>query len=164
MDLTATVFAHLNQFPALSQFNVEDCSIGSKHRKAARNHGWNYKTSKDLNDWLVKGGTSGAGWDSIIHASFQLGGAFSEKTLTAEGVEAILVLHVCVGAAQPDALVDVKGDRSLISFYRERFDPSEFPLNRKIAPNITTSRKKPKLRASKQQKMEDLLTGFGQCA
>lgn len=84
--------------------------------------------------------------------------------MTAEGVEVegIPVLHVCVGAAQPDALVDVKGDRSLMSFYRERVDTIELsnkrPLNQKT---VMVSRKKPTLRASKQQKMEDLLTGFG---
>ena len=77
-------------------------------------------------------------------------------------VEGIPVLHVCVGAAQPDALVDVKGDRSLMSFYRERVDTIEFPNKRPLNQNIVKmSRKKPTLRASKQQKMEDMLTGFG---
>ena len=134
----------------------------------ARSHGWNYKTGKDLSDWLVVGGSTGAGWDSIIHASFRLGGVFSEKMLTAEGVEAIdaiPVLHISVGATQPDALVDVTGDRSLMSFHRKRVDTVRFsnkrPLSQNIAPRIEMSRKKPTLRASKQQNMEDVLTGFG---
>ncbi|KAF6219327.1 hypothetical protein HO133_005152 [Letharia lupina] len=167
-DITANVFAHLNQFPALSVFNVEDCNLGPKHRQAAQNHKWNYKTGKDLSEWLVKGGATSAGWDSIVHASFQLGGAFSKTTLTAEGVEAIdaiPVLHMSIGANQPDALVDVTGDQSLRSFYRERVDtfkfPNKRPLSQNIAPSIKMSYQKPTLRASKQQKLEDVLTGFG---
>ena len=119
----------------------------------------------------MKGGTTGAGWDSIVHADFQLGGAFSEERLTAEGVEtidAIPVLHVSVGAAQSDEPVDVTGDGSLRTFYRERIDTIRFPnkrrLSQDIAPSIKMTRRKTTLRvvrASKQQNMEDLLTGFG---
>ena len=165
-DITAGVFAHLNQFPALSLFNVDDCSLGSKDRQAGRNHGWNYKTEEDLSDWLVNGDTTSAGWDSIVHASFRLCGAFSERSLTAEGVQAIdaiPVLHLSVGAAPPDALLT--GHRSLRSFYRERLDTNRFPKKRSLSPNSAPSiempRKKPALRISKQQDMEDLLTGFG---
>ena len=168
-DITAGVFAHLNQFPALSVFNVKDCKFGPKHRHSARNYGWNNRPGKDLSDWLVEGGTTGAGWDSIVHADFQLGGAFSEERLTAEGVEAIdamPVLHVSVGAAQSDEPVDVIGDGSL--FYRERIDTIRFPnkrrLSQDIAPSIKMTRRKTTsrvVRASKQQNMEDLLTGFG---
>lgn len=167
-DITAGVFAHLNQFPALSIFNVEDCNLGPRHEKAARNHGWSYKPGNDLSDRLVKSGTTDAGWDSIVHTSFQLGGAFSEKKLTAEGVEAINaipVMHVSVGAAQPDALANVTGIRSLRSFYREQVDTIRFPNKRPLSENIASSikkpGKKPTLRASKQQNMEDLLIGFG---
>ena len=152
-------------------FNVEDCNLGPQHREAARNHGWSYKTGKDLSKWLVKGGTTSTGWDSIIHASFQFGGRFSEKILTAEGVEAIdaiPVLHVSIGAAQPDALVDVAGDRSLGSFHRERVDtirfPNKRPLSQKLASGVKKSCKKPTLRASKQQKLEDVLSEFGAVA
>ena len=159
-DITATVFAHLSHFPALSLFNIEDCNLGPEHRHEARTHGWKYRTGKDLSDWLAKGGATGAGWDSIVHASFQLGGAFSEKTLKAArvNINALPVLHMSVGAAQPDALFDVKGDRSFRSFYREQV-PNKRPLSQNI-PTSETSRKKPNLRASKRQKFEDILIGF----
>ncbi|CAF9907592.1 hypothetical protein IMSHALPRED_005580 [Imshaugia aleurites] len=166
--ITAGVFAHLNFFPALSLFNVEDCNLGSKNRKEARHHGWGYKTGKDLSNWLLK---DGAGWDSIVHASFKLGGgAISKKMATPEDVEAvdaIPVLHMSVGSTQPDALVDVTGDRSLRSFYRERVDTARFPnkrpLSQSTAPSFKVSRKKPTLRVSKQQNLEDLFLGFGDC-
>lgn len=103
---------------------------------------------KHLSDWLVKGGATGAGWDSIVHASFQ----------------AIPILHMSVGASHPDALTGLTGDRKLRSFYRERVDTDRFlkkrPLVQKIAPSINVSRKKPTLRASKLQIVEDRLTGF----
>lgn len=167
-NITAGVFAHLNQFPALSVFSVEDCNLGPKHKKEARSHGWSYKSGKDFSDRLVKGGLTDVGWDSIVYTSFQLGGAFSKRKVTAAGVEAIdaiPILHVSVGAAQADALVDVTGDRSLRVFYREQVDTVGFPNKRTLSQNtassIKKSRKKPTLRASKQQKMEDLLTGLG---
>ena len=134
----------------------------------ARNYGWNYRAGKDLSDWLVKGSATGTGWDSIVHASFQLGGAFSEKTLTAEGVEAtnaIPVLHLCVGATQPDAVVDNIEDGSLRSFYRDLVDTSRFQKKRRlsqmVAPNVRMSKRKPTLRASKRQNLVDLLTEVG---
>ena len=111
----------------------------------------------------------GAEWNSIIHASFRLGGGFSGKTLTAKSVEAvdanpIPVLHVSVGGTQPDALVCATVDRSLRSFYRERIDvlrsPNKRPLNQNIAPNRKRFRKKLTLRPSRQQQMEDLLAGL----
>ena len=132
----------------------------------ARTQGWNYRTGKDLGDLLVEGGAAGNGWDSIVHASFRLGGAFNGK-LTLEGVEAIdtiPVLHMSIGATQPDALVDVIGDGRLRSFYRDLVDtiscPNKRPLSQNRGPNIKMSRNKPTLRASKQQKMADFLTGF----
>ena len=165
-DITATVFEHLSYFPALSLFNIEDCNLGPEYRHEARTHGWKHRTGKDLSDWLAKSGATGAGWDSIIDTSFQLGRAFSEKTLKAESVDVNVLpaLHMSVGAAQPDALLDVKGDRSFRSFYREQFDTVSDPNKRPLRQNIPTSetfRKKPTLRASKRQKMEDLLMGFG---
>lgn len=145
-----------------------DCNLGPKYRYAARDYGWNYKTGKDSSDWLIEDDTTGAEWDSTVHASFQLGGAFSEKTLTAaEGVkaiDAIPVLHMTIGATQPDALGDVTGDRSSKSFYRERLDTIKFPNKRRLSqnapPTINKPCERPTLRASKQQKLGDLLTGF----
>ena len=137
----------------------------------ARDHGWDYQAGKDLSDWLVVGGPTGARWDSIIHTSFNVGGAFSKTTLTAEDVQTIdasPVLHLSLGATQSDALVDVRGDRSLRSFNRgdrKSFDTSVFskkrPLDRTFTPNIGTSCKKPSLRTSKHQNMVDVLAEFG---
>ena len=164
--MTAGVFAHLSLFPALSLFNVEDCNLGLKQRQAARKQGWNYRTGKDLSNLLVKGCATGNGWDSIVHASFRLGGAFNERS-TLKGVEAIdtiPVLHMSIGATQPDALVGVIGERGLRSFYRDLDDTfscsNKRPSSQDVVPNIKMSHNKPTLRASKQRKMADFLTGF----
>ncbi len=88
--------------------------------------------------------------------------------MTAEGVEAtnaIPVLHLCVGATQPDAVVDNIEDGSLRSFYRDLVDTSRFQKKRRssqmVAPNVRMSKRKPTLRASKRQKLVDLLTEVG---
>lgn len=84
---------------------------------------------------------------------------------TVEVTDATPVLHISVGTTQPDALINERGDRSLRSFYRERVDTFYFPhkrsLSQTVAPSIRASRKKPTLRASKQQGMVEVLTGFG---
>ena len=170
-DITTSVFAHLNQFPALALFNVEDCNLGANDVQVARDHGWDHRAGKDFRDWLVVGGSTGARWDSIIHTSFKVGGAFSKKILTAEDVQAIdasPVLHLSVGAASSDALVDVRGNRSLRSFNRgdrKSVDtigfPKKRPLDRTFTSNIGVSCKKPTLRASKHQNMDDVLAEFG---
>ena len=169
-DITASVFAHLNQFPVLALFNVEDCNLGSSDVQVARDHGWDYRAGKDLGDWLVVGGSTGARWDSIIHTSFKVGGEFSKKILTAEDVQAIdatPVLHLSVGATQSDALVDVRGNRSLRSFNRGERKlvdtigfPKKRPLDRTFTSNIGMSCKKPTLRASKHQNVDDVLAEF----
>ena len=88
--------------------------------------------------------------------------------LTSQGVgviDAIPVLHMSVGASQSDAMVDVVGDGGLRSFYRERADTMTLPSKRRfsqaLVPSIKMPRTKPTLRASKLQKLSDILTGFG---
>lgn len=172
-DITPRVFSHLNQFPALSLLNVEECNLGPRERSIALHHGWKYKTGKDLSDWLVKGGTTDAGWDSVIRACFRLGGAFSIKTLTAEGVEAVDAipsLHLSLGGAPRGAAVDVTGDASLRSFQRTSVVPDreaavkhigKRPLSQGQSSRANQSCKKPTMRAGLQRNIEDLLTGLG---
>ena len=127
----------------------------------ARSHGWNYGMCKSPSDLPVKGGTT-------VHASFRLAGVISGRTLRAEGVEAINaipVLHMVIGATQPDVLVDTAGDGSLRSFSREWVDMTgsrcKNQLSQTLAPSIKISRCKPTVRASKQQNMVDFMAGFG---
>ena len=170
-DITASVFAHLNQFPALALFNVEDCNLGSNDVQVARDHGWDYRAGKNIRDWLAVGDSTRANWDLIIHTSFKVGGAFSKKILTAEDVQTIdasPVLHMSVGATQSDALIDVRGKWSLRSFNRgdrKSVDSIGFqkkrPLDRTFASAIGMTCKKPTLRASKHQNMDDVLAEFG---
>lgn len=176
-EITQAVFTYLNQFHSLALFNVEDCNLGPQHKADALARGWKYRTGKVLADWPVKGGTTGASWDSVMHACFQLGGPFSTKRLTAEGVEAIdglPRLHLSVGGPPRDAAVDVTGDGSLRSF--SRMEPSNLrpqndqlltssiskrPLSQGHTPSTKKACPKPRMRASKQQNLKDLLMGFG---
>lgn len=168
-EITSRVFIHLNQFPALALFNVEECNLGPQEKPTAQQHGWKYKTGLELRDWLLKGGVKGPSWDSVVHACFRLGGEFSTESLTAEGVWAIddlPVLHLSIGDAARDALVDFVGGRILRCFYRTMKYQGEEVVrasNKRLFTEDQSKvpRKKPIMRASKQQNMEDLLMRFG---
>ena len=173
-EITPRAFEHFNQFPALATFNAEDCKLGPQEKPMALQHGWKYRTGKYLSDWLVKGGTTGAGWDSIVHACFRLGGAFSMEALTVEGVavvDALAVLHLSLGGPPRDPAADRIGDQSLRSFYRmyqdkykhvESVQSSHKRPLAEVSPRGKNSvRKKPTVRALKLQNTEDLLSAFG---
>lgn len=173
-EVTSRAFSHLNQFPALALFSVENCNLGSQEKSMALQHGWKYRTGKDLSDWLVKGGASGARWDSIMYTCFGLGGAFSVEALTAEGVavvDALPVLHLSLGRPQKDAALDKTGNRSLRFFYRVPLYAQELVESGRSAhkrllgevtpPGQNPIRKKPTIRASKLQDIGDLLSTFG---
>lgn len=173
--VTPKVFQYLHDFPLLSLFNLEDCSLGPKDKQAAMVAGWRYKTGKMLNDFLPVLGKVDATWDSVVHACFRAGGAYGVATVTAEGVDAINslpVLHFTIGAspaATSDAGLNASGNYKLQCFERiARWVPpktanpkaAKRPSNA-VATSEGQSRKKPMLRGSRQQDMGDLLTGFG---
>lgn len=173
-EITPRAFDHFNQFPALAIFNAEDCKLGLEEKPMALQHGWKYRNGKDLSDWLVKGGTTGTGWDSIVHACFRLGGAFSMEALTAEGVavlDALAVLHLSLGGPPNNAAVDRIGEQSLRSFYRMCPDKHRHvksvrssykrPLAEVLPSGNNSVRKKPTVRAPRLQNIEDVLFAFG---
>lgn len=174
-QITQAVFSHLNRLPALALFNVEDCGLGPQHRVDALHYGWQYKTGNHLSDLLVKGGTTRASWDSVMHACFQLGGSVSKGAITAEGVEAIdglPRLHLSLGGNPHDAAIDAVGVGSMRSFYRlyisapHNDEMLTSPVSKRPRSQIPTSgTKRPcterRLRASQKQDMEALLMDFG---
>lgn len=106
-----------------------------------------------------------------MNACFRLGGSSSVKVLTVEGVEALdslPVLHLSLGAAPQDFVVKSSGDQGLQSFHRiidERKTESIQSFNKKSLTGKASidkvSYKRPKLRMSKQQSMEDVLADLG---
>lgn len=171
-EITLRSFAYFNHFPALALFIVEDCNFGPREKEPARTLGWKYRTGKDLSELFMASGLSDHKWDSTMHAAFRCGGAYGIDCMTAEGVEAIdllPVLHFSLGGDPPDAALDTKRGERTRCFER---------VSRQIAApmvqNATTKRpvsevagisdqprKKPTVRASKQQSFDDLLSGFG---
>jgi len=174
-ELTQAVFSHLDQFPALALLNIENCSLGPQHMAAALDFGWKHRTEQFLIDWLVQGGSTGASWDSLMHACFQFRGPFNTKSLTAEGLEAVNRLprlHLSLGVPPQGAVVDVTGEVSLRSFYRTIPNTSQSdevlacriskrPLSQGQLQGAKKGCTKPTMRVSKQQNMEDILMGFG---
>lgn len=175
-EITHAVFSFLNQFPALTLFNVEDCILGPQYKADALDCGWKYRTGKSLSDRLVKGVITGPSWDSVMHACFHLGGPFNTGSLTAEGLEAIdglPRLHLSLGGPPPSAAVDVNGNGSLNTFHRmepgihtPKIDAmlaspiSKRPLRQDHIPGAKRACTKSRRRTVKQQNLKDLF-GFG---
>ncbi len=169
-EITSKSLAHLAQFPSLAIVNFEQCRVGRDKIEALR-WGWKCKTGKDLHNFLVDAANTGSGWNSVNHACFRQGGTLSVPESMAEGVKAIdsvPILHCSLGASSPNAAVDTKGDLAIRSFQRlipcppavEAAKASKRPMVDE--PRLTGSpRKKPMMRASKQQDLGNLLMGFG---
>lgn len=137
--------------------------------------------------FFAQSGATSTSWDDVSRASFRGCGPFSVKKITAEGVEAfdtLPVLHFSFGN-KPDAVVDGTRVQSLRAFYRvkEYIAPAPFmdlaasslgkkekkkrPLEEQRPGQEASSttitprpRKKPTIKASKQQSMNDMLMGF----
>ena len=119
----------------------------------------------------MKGGTEGVGWDSVADACFRLGGQLCAEALAEDGVTEIddlPVLHLALGSVPAVPTVDKTGNWSLQCFYRtkrEAFQRNDSLHNsnkrnlEEVQPKLP--RKKPTMRASKQQNLEDVLVGFG---
>jgi len=169
--LSRACFEHLNHFPALAVFITEDCDFGPRDKEMVRTIGWKYRTSKDLEGFLMDSGLKDHKWDNVMAAAFQCSGPLSVERLTDVGVEALdalPVLHFSLGGVPPAAALDLRTDERTRCFERvSRTDttPLSLPSKRhmsEVVQSSSQSRKKPLMRASKQQQsFEDLLQGFG---
>lgn len=118
---------------------------------------------------LVKCSARGPDWNSIVHECFRLGGELSAEKLTDESVPAasdLPVLHLSIGDAGRGDLMDATGCQNTRCYYRtmkeHRKDNERLATKRLLTETkAKMPRKKPTMRASKQQNMEDLLTDFG---
>ncbi len=170
-EMTPRIFTYLNQFPSLDLFNVEDSNLGPQCKHLAFQHGWKSKTGVDLSSLLMKGGTESVGWDSAADACFRLGGQLCAEALTEDGVTEIddrPVLHLALGPVPAVPTMDKTGNWNLQCFYRtkrEGFQRDDLLHNsnkrnlEEVQPKLP--RKKPTVRASKQQNLEDVLVDFG---
>lgn len=171
-EITPRLINYLNDFSSLALFAVEDCNIGPQDKRLALSLGWQYKTGVDLSKFLVEAGATSSAWDTIIRALFRGSGSFSIKPMTAEGVaavDALPVLQFSLGGVVPDAVVDVAGSHSLRTFHRMK-DPIPNLVNPtrhlkrpagQTSQPTSHARKKPMMRSTKQQSMEDMLMEFG---
>lgn len=170
-EITAKSFNYLAHFPSLAIINFAHCSVSRRDTPEALNWGWNHNTGKDLGNFLVNALTTCSRLNSMNHAYFRQNGKFSLPTLTTEDVELINslpVLHCSLGASLPSTPMDMARDQTMISFQRQTLSPvaleaAKAPKRPGVdEPRLNgSSRKKPMMRASKQQDMGILLTGFG---
>ena len=169
--VTPKVFNYLNSFPSLALVGFEDCSVGRKDEDEALAYGWKYKTGRRLNEFPSEVGKVDETRDSAAHACFRAAGAYSVERMTAKGVEAINslpVLHFSLGAKPRDAGFNANGNYKLQCFERikgwtQLVEASKEP-KRSLSQGVQVdrpARKKPVLRASKQQSANDFFLGLG---
>lgn len=162
--ITPRIFTYLSQFPSLDFFNVADSNLGPQDKPLALQYGWEGKTGVELSNLLVKGTSEALGWDSATAACFQLRGHSCTEAGTKDAVRRIdgrHVLELIIGSVPVPTVY-------LQCFYRtkrEGYQRNDFlqKSNKRnldqVQPKIP--RKKPTVRASKQQNLEDVLVGFG---
>ena len=169
--ITSKVFNNLISFPSLALVSFEDCSVGVKDKEAALACGWKYKTGQRLNEFPSEVGKVSETWDSAVHACFCAAGAYSVERMTAKGVEAtnsLPVLHFSLGAKPRDAGLNTNGKYKLQCFERikgwTQLVEASKDTKRSLSQGVQEdgpARKKPVLRASKQQSANDFLLGLG---
>ena len=165
--ITARIFQYLPKFPSLALLSLDACAVGNNDKEAALACGWKYKTGRILNEFLLDIGKVDNTWDSTVHACFRAAGAYSVESLTHEGVEAINslpILHSSLGNKPPDVGLNTSGNYKLQCFERIKgWSPiNEFkrPVSQVIQEK-SIPRKKPAIRASKQESVGDLFLGMG---
>ena len=163
-EMTPRIFTYLNQFPSLDFFNVSDSNLGPQGKTLALQHCWQVKTGVDFSNLLVKGTSEGWGWDSATATCFRLQGHSCAEASTEDAdrrIDGIPVLELALGPVPVPTVY-------LQCFCRtkreecQRSDPLQKSNKRnlyEVQPKIP--RKKPTVRASKQQNLEDVLVGFG---
>lgn len=182
--LSAKILPYLNDLPALALFTFDNCPgiHGPREKEEGSRLGWRYKTGGELSAFFAQSGAVSTSWDDVSRASFRRCGPFSVKKISAEGVEAfdsLPVLHFSFGK-QLDVVVDGTRTQSLRAFYRVKeyvlpIAPAPAPASLGLAVNskkkrpleeqqlgttIPRPRKKPTIKASKQQSINDMLMGF----
>ena len=162
-EMTPRIFTYLNHFPSLDFFNVSDSHLGLQIQPLALQHGWKAKTGVDLNNLLVKGTSQAWGWDSATAACFRLHGHSCSEALTEDAVRRIdgrPVLELTLGPVP----VPTVYFRCFYRTQREGYQRND-SLQKSNKRNLDEvqpkmPRKKPTVRASKQQNLEDILVGF----
>ena len=111
-------------------------------------------------------------WDSVAHAAFQTAGTLDTQRLTTEGLEAVNalpLLHFALGGTPREASVNGWEDYKLQCFERNRkrlIEKSSLatktlkrPSDR-VSPDLHPQRKKPTVRALKQQVVDQWFKDF----
>ena len=168
-EMTPRVFTYLSQFPSLDLLKVEHSNLGPQGKPLALQHGWKAIRGLDLRSLHVKGGTEGMGWDSAADACFRVGEQFYAATGDGvTGIDELPVLHLALGYVPAVPTVDETSNLDWQCFYRtkreafRRDDPLRNSNKRKLEElQPKPPRSKPRMRASKQQNLEEVLMGFG---
>ena len=170
-QITGVAFDYLAQFPCLAIINFASCGIGLEQESAAVRCGWKYKTDEEFRALLLDAGITRPGWNSIADACFRQSEGFSKSRVTDKSTEAITslpVLHFSLGDSSQHITYDMPRRHRIKSFQRWTPCPDALEAPKESKRLLTDApessrptRKRHTIRASKQQDLGDLLTGFG---
>ena len=170
--ITGESFGYLARFPRLAMVQLSDCGISPQDIQDALHWGWEHKTGKDLNAFWKDIGLAGYECYSFYFVCYRWGRKYSIKqskspTLEVDYPHLYPVLNYFLGPAVNFAK-NPRGAQASILFHRS--EPSTLVDEAAVSSkrpgdddsySSGPSRKKPTMRASKQQDMGNVLMGFG---
>ena len=170
-QVTNAAFQYFARFPLLTMVNLKDCGIGQHNKSEALRLGWEHKTGKDLKEFLANVEGNGHNFQSIYFAGSHWGENVNVRpsakpALGVDDPHQLPVLDCSLGR-RIDFSWDIARKRTWISFHRlkpsklinEAAVPSKRP-DEDDSHSSGPSRKKPAMRASKQQDLGNALMGF----
>ena len=166
-EITGRIFPHLRSFPSLSFVIIESNAPDRPLKPDGRRHGWDYQP---YSEWQIKSGVTDEVWDTVMHACFGLGAWERGRDMAQDPglVDSLPRLHLSLGASGKHVFQRWRQGTYIGYFIRSKEalpvqahtndGHSKRPLPTDRTTNFNKASKKPVIRASKQQRMEDVLT------
>ena len=172
-EITDRIFEYLQDFPTLNFLNMETFRPDHHINAVGLPFGWHHCSGKSHDDWLVQDGAKDRSWDSLTHTCFSFSIQQCKRSSTTDNMEAANAsptLQLSLGESANDvASEELKYGRlesftrptEVVAAQRGMMDcRGERPSNRDHSTIVHKGIKKPSVRASKRQKIEDLLIGL----
>ena len=171
-EITGRMFEYLQDFPSLIYLIVENMMLGQRLDIGGLCDGWDRRRGLPQSDLPAQSDSPDNSWDAVMRACFTLGDSKCRTTLPIglEATDALPTLHLSLGECSRAIKMSPFQGFRLESFIRStealpvQAHPNDGHGKRPLPIDHTTdvnkASKKPVIRASKQQKMEDVLTGL----
>lgn len=167
-NITQDCIPFLNFFPLLALFTYENYDVNGWDHKISSRAGWYLKT--EYHHRCLLRSTTNPAWQSEIDSNFR-GGVWKDippkSVEEIEALRAIPVVHLSLGISKQDSADDPNQNPRIVILHRIKnahpgaIDSAQILKRLSSVERRSGASKKPKMRASKQKNVEDMLTGFG---